>query len=42
LLGTVLERGVSQVECWLSDGIQKAMSLFNGRIAPSAEQRKSE
>ncbi len=30
LLGKVLERAVSQVDCWLAAGLQKAMSQFNG------------
>ena len=28
----VLERAVSQVECWVTDGIGKAMSLYNGAV----------
>ncbi len=30
LLGKVMERAVSQVDCWLAAGLQKAMSQFNG------------
>jgi PTH1 family peptidyl-tRNA hydrolase len=33
LLGKVMQRACEQVECWLSDGILKAMSLFNGPVA---------
>jgi len=32
LMKKVLDRAASQVECWLSDGIQKAMNQFNGPI----------
>jgi peptidyl-tRNA hydrolase, PTH1 family len=32
LLDKVLARAVDQVECWLRDGIGKAMSLYNGRV----------
>lgn len=32
LLEKVLDRACDQVECWLSDGILKAMNQFNGRI----------
>ncbi len=28
----VLERAASQAECWLSEGIQKAMNRFNGMV----------
>lgn len=34
----VAERCRVQLECWLTDGIAKAMSQFNGAVAP--EQRK--
>lgn len=27
-----LQRAVDQVECWLGDGIAKAMSLYNGKV----------
>jgi PTH1 family peptidyl-tRNA hydrolase len=33
LLEKVLQRACDQVECWLKDGILKAMSLFNGPVA---------
>ncbi len=29
-LGKILDRVVSQVECWLNDGVQQAMNRFNG------------
>ena len=34
LLEKVLERTVAQVEVYLADGIQKAMSQFNGAVVP--------
>lgn len=34
LFERVLERGADQVECWLSEGLQKAMNKFNGLIEP--------
>ena len=33
LLEKVMTRACEQVECWLNDGILKAMSLFNGPVA---------
>ncbi len=38
LFRRVAERCRLQLDCWLAEGIAKAMSLFNGAIAP--EQRK--
>ena len=38
-LEQVLERAAGQVECWLDDGIQKAMSQFNGAISPTNEEK---
>ncbi len=32
LVEKVLVRAASQVECWLADGLQKAMSQFNGPV----------
>ena len=32
LLERVLRRASGQIECWLNDGLPKAMSLFNGKI----------
>jgi len=41
LVEKVLARAGEQVECWLSAGIEKAMSQFNGAvIAPSNEGKK--
>lgn len=33
LLEKVLKRASDQIECWLNEGLPKAMSLFNGKIA---------
>jgi len=33
LLEKVLDRAAGQVECWLNEGLPKAMSQFNGKIA---------
>ena len=35
LLEKVLERTTGQIECYLTDGVQKAMSQFNGAVLPS-------
>jgi len=32
LMDKVLARAASQAECWLTDGIQKAMNQFNGTV----------
>jgi len=32
LMKKVLDRAASQAECWLNDGIQKAMNQFNGMV----------
>ena len=41
LLDKVLERCASQMECYLTQGIQKAMSQFNGAvIAPEKKEQK--
>jgi peptidyl-tRNA hydrolase, PTH1 family len=32
ILEKVLERTVAQIECYLGEGIQKAMSLYNGAV----------
>jgi PTH1 family peptidyl-tRNA hydrolase len=36
----VLDRAVRQVECWLADGIEKAMNEFNGAVTVPAEKGK--
>ena len=41
VLEKVLERCTSQIECYLTQGIQKAMSLYNGAvIAPEQKETK--
>jgi hypothetical protein len=37
LLEKVLERAADQIECWLDDGIEKAMSQFNGSWTPTTK-----
>jgi PTH1 family peptidyl-tRNA hydrolase len=39
VLEKVLERAVSQIDCWLDAGIQKAMSQFNGAVSPKKEDQ---
>jgi Peptidyl-tRNA hydrolase len=31
-----------QAECWLNDGLQKAMNQFNGTIVGPADERKEQ
>jgi len=38
LMEKVLERAAGQMECWLSAGLQKAMSQFNGAVSPTNEE----
>lgn len=38
LLEKALDRAVSQLDCWLSSGIQKAMSQFNGAVEGPAQK----
>jgi len=38
LLEKVLDRAADQAECWLSAGIQKAMSQFNGAVRSTNEE----
>jgi PTH1 family peptidyl-tRNA hydrolase len=40
LLEKVLERSARQIECYLTEGIQKAMSLYNGAVAPDDKEAK--
>ncbi len=40
VLEKVLDRTVGQMECWLSDGLQKAMSQFNGVVDSKNEEKK--
>ena len=39
LLEKVLERAADQIECWLSAGIEKAMSQFNGVVDSTNEEK---
>ena len=38
LFGQVMRRCCQQLDCWLADGIGKAMSQFNGAVAPNNEK----
>jgi len=40
LLEKVLERAAGQIECWLTAGLQKAMSQFNGAVSPNNEDNE--
>lgn len=40
LLEKVLERIVAQIECYLTEGIQKAMSQFNGAVMPPVKKEE--
>jgi PTH1 family peptidyl-tRNA hydrolase len=39
VLEKVLERASGQIECWLSAGLPKAMSQFNGAVSPTNEEK---
>jgi PTH1 family peptidyl-tRNA hydrolase len=39
ILELVLERAAGQMECWLSAGLPKAMSQFNGAVSPTNEAK---
>ena len=39
LMQQVLARAADQAECWLSAGLQKAMSQFNGAVSPTNEEK---
>lgn len=39
VLEKVLERAAGQIECWLSAGLQKAMSQFNGAVSLTNEEK---
>jgi PTH1 family peptidyl-tRNA hydrolase len=32
LMEKVLDRAADQAECWLAEGVQKAMNQFNGNV----------
>ena len=38
----VLTAAAAQVECWLEDGIEKAMNQFNGTASGPSQKRKTE
>jgi peptidyl-tRNA hydrolase, PTH1 family len=40
LMEKVLVRAAGQVECWLDDGMEKAMNRFNGVVDGSAKEEK--
>ena len=40
LMEKVLDRASCQAECWLNDGIQRAMNQFNGVVDSTNEERK--
>jgi PTH1 family peptidyl-tRNA hydrolase len=40
LLEKVLVRAAGQAECWLDDGVEKAMNRFNGAVDGSANEEK--
>jgi PTH1 family peptidyl-tRNA hydrolase len=40
LMDKVLDQAASQVECWLDEGIQKAMNQFNGVVDSANEKQK--
>jgi PTH1 family peptidyl-tRNA hydrolase len=40
LMEKVLVRAADQVECWLDDGMEKAMNRFNGAVDGSAKEEK--
>jgi PTH1 family peptidyl-tRNA hydrolase len=42
LLDEVLTVSATMVECWLDNGIEKAMSLYNGAVNRPSQQRKTE
>jgi PTH1 family peptidyl-tRNA hydrolase len=40
ILEKVLDRAADQVDCWLTGGIEKAMSLYNGVVDSKNEENK--
>ena len=40
LLEKVLDRTVAQIECYLADGVSKAMSQFNGAVLPPVKKEE--
>jgi hypothetical protein len=41
-MGKVLTAACDQLECWLRDGIQKAMNRFNGIVEDSANEEQKQ
>ena len=39
LLAKILDRAADQSECWLGNGLPKAMNQFNGAISPTNEEK---
>ena len=39
LMEKILDRAVAQMDCWLADGIQKAMNRFNGAVDGPKEKK---
>jgi len=37
LMKKVLDQAAGQAECWLTDGIEKAMNRFNGNVEPAPD-----
>ena len=42
VMGKVLARAANQVECWLAQGLQKAMSQFNGVLSDAENEGKKQ
>ncbi|MGH7975542.1 MAG: hypothetical protein ACREC8_02635 [Limisphaerales bacterium] len=40
LLEKVLNRASNQIDCWLDNGIEKAMNQFNGVVDSTNEKKK--
>ena len=40
LMPTILDRAVGQLECWLTDGLPKAMNRYNGPVNRSEQKDK--
>jgi peptidyl-tRNA hydrolase, PTH1 family len=38
VLDKILRRAADQAECWVAEGIQKAMNQFNGVVSPEKEE----
>ncbi|MGC8744878.1 MAG: aminoacyl-tRNA hydrolase [Verrucomicrobiia bacterium] len=40
ILDLVLDRAVRQINCWLLDGIEKAMNKYNGQVEPEKDKEQ--